>query len=394
MTDLFHKFDVDNRSYDFQLVIPHLGVYGVAFPAASFWIQSFFFLLLQALLNVLIASVIYILVLRNQNSTQALLFAYGVICPFMLYLPHLLVPAFQLENVALICCLVGGFPSVLFFRCLEAAHKTLPLYASESFSNFLLYNAFTLQFTFDPKTYRPQKVSSSDLVASHLLFLRLFVECTILFNVLVPRSFQLFPLPEADNLWTWQHLVNNFVMALFTSRLLEAGSLGLGMLASMTFGLKILDFNDNPLFGSTSVSDFWGKRWNKVVGTCLRRGVYRPLRQNGVSSTLGALATFGASGLLHEFWLQLLTLRGGSTFVPQYGRHFVFFAWNGIALCGEHLLGHMIPTHSIPRALRTAFVIMLVLPIAHWFTDEFVAAQFYQDAAPGFPKILYLGPVQ
>lgn len=398
---MFDKFDVDGRQPGIPLHVPFLGKIALALPYASFWIESFLFLILQACINVLVATALYTLVFRNAGTSQAYIIGYGLICPVVLYLPFTIVPFFDIQNVALLLCLCGGMPAVLFFRCLETMHGTLPVFATQSYFNFIAYNAFTLQFTFHPITNQPNKVTRSELINRIALFLRIFLECTLLYSILLPRGYKLFdrkPIESVIDLYRWPNIANNFAMALLTSRMLEAGSIGLGILASFCFGLSMTAFNDNPLFGSTSVSDFWGKRWNKIIEMTLRRGVYRPLRNAGLSASFAAFATFVASGFLHEFELLMMTLRGGiglKPYVPSFGPHLFFFAWNGLMLMGEHTFAQTplfawIGKH-LPRPLRTFSILMLVLPVSHLFTDEYIASGFYSDAAVGFPKIQYLG---
>lgn len=64
----------------------------------------------------------------------------------------------------------------------------------------------------------------------------------------------------------------------------------------------------NPIFESTSPSDFWGRKWNMVVHGLLKRGVYKPLRSLSHSTIpkysrfTASMAAFVASGVFHE-WL-------------------------------------------------------------------------------------------
>jgi hypothetical protein len=50
---------------------------------------------------------------------------------------------------------------------------------------------------------------------------------------------------------------------------------------------------------SRSLAEFWGARWNRVVGRILRARVFAPLAHRGASSAL--LATFVASAALHVY---------------------------------------------------------------------------------------------
>eukprot|EP00546_Thalassionema_frauenfeldii_P012146 CAMPEP_0178918672 /NCGR_PEP_ID=MMETSP0786-20121207/13954_1 /TAXON_ID=186022 /ORGANISM="Thalassionema frauenfeldii, Strain CCMP 1798" /LENGTH=58 /DNA_ID=CAMNT_0020592403 /DNA_START=719 /DNA_END=892 /DNA_ORIENTATION=+ len=56
----------------------------------------------------------------------------------------------------------------------------------------------------------------------------------------------------------------------------------------------------NPLFTSRSPSDFWGRRWNLLVHSLLKGGIFKPVRKY-FSSTVATVAAFLASGALHEW---------------------------------------------------------------------------------------------
>lgn len=177
-----------------------------------------------------------------------------------------------------------------------------------------------------------------------------------------------------------------------------------------------MTFSDSPLTKSDSPSDFWGRRWNKLTGPALRRGVYQPIRKCWKWNThLAALATFVVSGLLHEYVLCLLSQRrrgfqanedpdvalmraqsllnedDNSTveYLPNHGSHFLFFAWCAVTLLGERFLAQHVTRFLPPKgSFRTFLVLLTTLPIVHLFTDEFVACSFYDDISLGFPKII------
>jgi len=133
---------------------------------------------------------------------------------------------------------------------------------------------------------------------------------------------------------------------------------------------------------------FWvlrGRRWNALVHIVLKGAVYIPLRKNGFSKIVAAFATFAASGLLHEYVLTAIAMKGvlledHSAYTPKYGNHLLFFAWNGIVLALESLYWrHPVmqwTKKTLPRPLITMLVIMTVLPVGHWFTGEFLSALF------------------
>jgi len=67
-----------------------------------------------------------------------------------------------------------------------------------------------------------------------------------------------------------------------------------------SLGLKPPVFHDHPIL-SASLAEFWGRRWNRVVGGWLFSTFYRPLAARG-SRALGMLAAFVASALLHLYF--------------------------------------------------------------------------------------------
>ncbi|KAK6934520.1 Wax synthase domain [Dillenia turbinata] len=77
-------------------------------------------------------------------------------------------------------------------------------------------------------------------------------------------------------------------------------------LVKFLIGLELELPSDEPYL-STSLQDFWARRWNVMVSNALRHTVYKPVRS--FSATLigsawaplpGVLATFLVSGLMHE----------------------------------------------------------------------------------------------
>ncbi|XP_016509381.1 putative long-chain-alcohol O-fatty-acyltransferase 5 [Nicotiana tabacum] len=77
-------------------------------------------------------------------------------------------------------------------------------------------------------------------------------------------------------------------------------------IAKILVGLELEPPSNEPYL-STSLQDFWGKRWNLTVTNTLRLTVYNPVR-SALSEVIGknwalrvaVLATFVVSGLMHE----------------------------------------------------------------------------------------------
>jgi hypothetical protein len=182
--------------------------------------------------------------------------------------------------------------------------QTLPSFAKESLGKCILYYASTLQYNFDSKTGMPVPLTRKEVQARVISFASLFVQTTLLYSVLIPNNYVLFPRREIRSLmdlFYWGNLCNNYVMAYVTEIALESGATSLGLLTSLISGMSTMEINNSPLTKSASPSDFWGQRWDRIVGSGLRRGVFRPVRQWGFSRPFAVMATLGASGILHKY---------------------------------------------------------------------------------------------
>ena len=129
----------------------------------------------------------------------------------------------------------------------------------------------------------------------------------------------------------------------------------------------------------------------------MQGGVYKPLRKH-FSIATATFGTFLASGILHEYTLTIAsvgTQKEGYVYTPKYGLQMLFFLWNfavvalEIALRGNKTIHYW--TTVLPRPVQTALVLITVLPISHWFTDEWVLAGFFSGVSLGFPRILWKG---
>ena len=70
----------------------------------------------------------------------------------------------------------------------------------------------------------------------------------------------------------------------------------------------------------------------------------------------------------------------------------VFFSWQAILLIGELVLGRTamitnLATH-VPAPARTALIIALGIPFAHFFTEPYVRSTFFRHGQMGLPMIL------
>lgn len=178
-------------------------------------------------------------------------------------------------------------------------------------------------------------------------------------------------------------------------------------LTTFGFGFKVITaicgFEDvpmmlNPIFESSSVSEFWGRRWNMVIHGLLKRGVYKPIRTK-YSRGVASIAAFLASGFFHEWLLAVVfypDFEDGSCspicYTPGYGRNTLFFIWNAMLIALEYAFSgaaifQLFRTH-LPVTAVSLMVAMTALPAAHWFTNDYVRSDFFKDMQLGFPLLV------
>ncbi|XP_060185146.1 acyl-CoA--sterol O-acyltransferase 1-like [Lycium barbarum] len=120
---------------------------------------------------------------------------------------------------------------------------------------------------------------------------------------------------------------------------------------------------DEP-YKTSSLQDFWGKRWNVMVTNILRPTVYDPVRSmmtNRISrkwaSLLGILATFFVSGIMHELIFYYIARVKPSWEVT------CFFIIHGVALSLEIMIkkllnGKFLVPKFISGPLALGFIIL------------------------------------
>lgn len=115
---------------------------------------------------------------------------------------------------------------------------------------------------------------------------------------------------------------------------------------------------------SQSVSDFWGKRWNRAFRDLTHRFVFRPLT-NRFGLVIGSLLAFLFSGLIHE--LAITAPAGGG-----YGGPTIYFLIQGVGLLLERSkIGRWIGLGSGWRGRLYAGAV-IVLPVGLLFPRVFV----------------------
>mmetsp|Transcript_6709 Transcript_6709/g.14025 ORF Transcript_6709/g.14025 Transcript_6709/m.14025 type:complete len:471 (-) Transcript_6709:151-1563(-) len=402
----FKKFDVDDRETLF-----HLGNWSVSSTIVTdpFFVMQFLLLIVIIhVVGVLVGIAAYHGIVKgkehHQASVQACLLGYGILLPILSCTPYWLIRELDIRNCLLLINLVG-IPVLLALRLVEALHGSrLPEFAKTSLPGFVLY--FSVPLVADHDFQQPVRSTWSQWQSKIAKSLWLFLQTWVLFSALEAHDFAIFP--ERQNIFYWGNIANNFLAAALMSLGLDLScSAGEAALCIVTGGIHFADSHLSPMSASTSVSQFWGQRWNRLVANSLRRGAFGPLKRVLPRPT-AAVLTFLASGLVHEYMLFVLSSardRGDLTppannleqkpYRHQLGHQFGFFLWNGVLLVLEKILaknkGLLWIQNNAPQLVRTALVLLLVLPISDYFTDEYNECGIFRDASMAFPRIEYQG---
>jgi alginate O-acetyltransferase complex protein AlgI len=164
-----------------------------------------------------------------------------------------------------------------------------------------------------------------------------------------------------------------FALARHASNPILAGWIGMiGMILILHFGSfelasigwRALRVDAPPIMNrplvSTSVSEFWGRRWNAAFNDLALRLVFRPVaRRNGLVA--GTLVAFAVSGLIHELVISLPAGDG-------YGLPTGYFLFQGLAVLGER------KWNALRRGISGwLFTVIVVAGPAYWlFHPPFV----------------------
>ena len=110
-------------------------------------------------------------------------------------------------------------------------------------------------------------------------------------------------------------------------------------------------FTNFPIF-SLSLREFWGLRYNRIIGTVLKESVFEPMCRKFSSRTIGALTTFIVSGCFHVH-MAFVTFDDVGYLFPA----FMFFVLHGVA-CGFEVRMKMKLSAHVRWLLTHAFLLL------------------------------------
>ena len=405
LSPIAHIFD-EKLTVEDRIPIHLFGSLAVLPPKMEFWLQLTVLLSLQMVISAAFAVVVYkLIVTRQEAGPLSFLVGFGVVIPLALYVPFYLLVALDLQSKTLAMALIC-LPILVTLRCMEAMFSFVPTAAGKSLKNYIVYYASMMKTKFDDQL-EPAKATASDVLRRIGEFGLLFVVLSLLFSCTSPYDFAPFVTRfEAHSidhglvdLFHPFHLVNNFVAAVLVSVSLSFSTLGASLLFNISTGIMTERVVENPMFASKTPSEFWGRKWNNLVHSLLKSGVYKPVRRITSSNKAAIFSAFIASGLLHEYvWAILFYVHEHQKdesgkclecFYPIYGKQMVFFGLNGVTIALESMIGGWYlfqwMKRSLPGPIITVLVLMTALPYGHLFTGDWIVGDYFSHFMLGFP---------
>ncbi|CAK7326937.1 unnamed protein product [Dovyalis caffra] len=174
----------------------------------------------------------------------------------------------------------------------------------------------------------------------------------------------------------------NLVLVLYCCMVYLLVDIIFGMFNAMVHAILHMELEppSNEPYFSTSLQDFWGRRWNLMVTNLLRHTVYKPVRSSLGSllakwaPLLAMLASFLVSGLMHELLFYRVTRASPSWEVTS------FFVLQGVCLVVELALKRRFRSRwqlhwAVSGPLTVGFVVVTAMwlffpPIVRTGADE------------------------
>lgn len=387
--DLSFEFDLSQA-----FVGPYLdgGKYEVVLPEIQTVCDLTVGITISMAFGLLFSIILYNLVLPEQKlslrklSVGTLLLASSCLIPYMLF------DVLSVNNTAVrftICT-----PLVLYmFKTLEAVFGFVPVGAKSSLKMYCQYFTVPSELVFNWESGEPELASMADYIDSAKNVLLSVLRMCALVSFLSHYNYIPFGGTDAGEFFEGvhlkhlqpRHLANCFFIAVFFQQALALGDACMGKNAvQIITGYKVLRSMRNPMLEALSPSDFWGRRWNLIVHSVMKRGVYKPVRKYLNSATLASLMVFVASGLFHEWLVHAVVIYGRTLSGNVHiGSNSAFFLWNFKVIMFERLIVGSNIVQSLrritPRPIITLAIIMSSLPVAHWFGNPYLNGGFFSD---------------
>ncbi|KAK3154043.1 hypothetical protein QOZ80_2BG0185120 [Eleusine coracana subsp. coracana] len=171
-------------------------------------------------------------------------------------------------------------------------------------------------------------------------------------------------IPAIIYAYQFKHAMNGYqLLALYTLHIYFSLDLLLAAVRALihdALGMEMEPQVDRPWL-SSSLRDFWGRRWNLMVPSVLRPAVFLPARALlGGAAAAGVLATFLVSGVMHELMFYYI-MRARPT-----GQVTAFFLLHGACAAAEGWWARHAGWWRPPRVVAVPVTLVFVAGTAFW----------------------------
>jgi len=399
-----HAFMTDYRTplFTFEFNGKELGFYSISF---MYWTEMLVIMLFEAMVAVAFSVLVYRMIVKKQGTAVAYLVGFGLVIPFWVFFPSMVVDWMGVRNKLYRFCMAAVTPSLCVFRTTEAMYGFSPEHAITSQRPFMVYFGSPMVAKFDKEKGEFVKASNDYLWEKLFLVARSFAFLGMVYSIFVTFPEYLPKLGAEYDEAEWYsigHLVSKKNMyesflytAIFQYTLATSGDGG-NFVSSLITGYEMEPFMTNPMGESETLAEFWGKRWNKLIQTLLKRGIFKPLRAM-FPKWVAMAGCFTVSGIFHE-WLMMIIFAPlpedvlnencaqNQCYKLIYGSALAFFMWMGVLIACEMAF--------LPRSYfkKSPFFYKVVMGCAAmvgcpFFMAPYVHTSFFTDGFLGYVMV-------
>jgi len=395
-------FIVDDREPFVTFQIASIeGEFSLFAPKAEPWKLLVLFNLLQTVIQIVFACVIYYGIVKRRGTIGSYFIGWGFIIPISLYLPFYLVDTLDLRN-KMLCLGSSTASSVIFFRCIEAMYGTSPDFVELSISNYCSYYGSLATYVWNEKTKQRESITRMRLSRSLMERLFNFAALSLVLSILSHYDFKPFEdtvdftsRDISQDLLSLGNLSNSYLLILLFYFTLN------NLFELNAFGENVKGFVTEPIFHSPlthskTPTEFWTKRWNHMTHRLLKGGIFEPAKLCFGDKKFAMFLTFVASGLYHEYvWTTMFynqkyrydendaCTNEENCYEFNFGRVTAFFAYAGIIMHFERPVRKLAFVKWLSSHLPTLMVAQMLVcihaPLVKLYGGDWVKGGFFDD---------------
>lgn len=363
----------------------------------------------MGLIAAIFSQLVFYQVLPNKKTTTAYLIGYGLIIPFWLWFPSTVIAFLDIRNKVFRFCVAAVTPSLCVFRTTEAMHGFAPEHALQSAKTYMVYYGLPMVAKYDKSTKEYVKASPGHLQYRFWQVIGSYIYTGSLYSIffMYPKYFPSCGTIYSEHYFTLGYILSNkslrnttFYILLFEATLSTSGNGG-NFVSTLLTGYEMEPFMNNPIFESNTCSEFWNKRWNKLIQTLLSRGIYKPLRLM-LPAYAALTLTFVSSGLFHEWLMKIIFAplpqdldANGNCVSPKcfnltHGSALAFFTWIAFIISMEF---KFIPKYCFRTPVVTyKFLVSALTSLGGiFFLDPYIHTRFFNEGFVGYFMIHPVG---